>query len=328
MQVEDLLEAAVGLMPEQRYLSVHYRSEHPALIDFSNHAFYGARLEAPPSRLGLISDSRPIQYHHVGGLYDHRNNHAEAKKVVEILRQIWLSDASPPTIGVVSFNQPQREEIEDLIQKECHENPALGARYEQELSRKDANQDVGFFVKNLENVQGDERDVMIFSTTFGKNAEGRFYRLFGPVGAVGGERRLNVAVTRAKRRVIVVGSMPIDEISTALRSDFAPGSGLTPAGYLQLYLAYAKAIDAGDGAGAQLILDRLGKQSASVKPLGRGPDSPFEEEILRIIERLGYQVHCQVGDAGFQIDLAVLHPDSKRGYILGIECDGATLEHR
>jgi primosomal replication protein N'' len=324
LEVEDLLEAAVSLLPEERYLSVHYRSEHPALINFSNHAFYGGRLEAPPSRLGLLSDYRPIQCYQVAGLYERRTNHSEATKVVEILKEVWLSEGDCPTVGVVTFNQPQREEIEDLIQQECHENAAFEARYEQEVTRKDANQDVGFFVKNLENVQGDERDMMIFSTTFGKNPEGRFYRLFGPVGAEGGERRLNVAVTRAKRRVLIVGSMPIAEISTALNSDLAPGSGFTPAGYLQLYLAYAKAISAGDSNAARLVLERLGKQSKSVTPVGRGPDSPFEEEVMRIIERLGHQVHCQVGDGGFRIDLAVLHPEPNRGYVLGIECDGAT----
>src|SRR5262249_17765213 len=155
-------------------------------------------------------------------------------------------EGNSPTIGVVTFNQPQRELIQDLLDEECTRDSAFATRYREELQHQHSNQDVGFFVKNLENVQGDERDVMIFSTTFGKDTEGRFYRRFGPVGAVGGERRLNVAVTRSKSQIIIVSSMPIGEISTAMGGDARIGGQLTPAGYLQLYLAYAKATSDGD----------------------------------------------------------------------------------
>src|SRR5262249_9481395 len=159
-----------------------------------------------------------------------RTNRKEAAKVVELLKSSWAAEGPAPTIGVVTFNRPQRELIEDLIEEECQRDEAFAARYEQEKARKDANQDVGFFVKNLENVQGDERDVMIFSTTFGRDSTGRFYRRFGPVGEKGGERRLNVAVTRAKQRVVVVSSMPIHEVSVALSAGSGPGAGITPAG--------------------------------------------------------------------------------------------------
>jgi len=121
--------------------------------------------------------------------------------------------------------------------------------------------------------------------------------------------------------VIVVGSMPIEEISTALSAEFAPGSQLTPAGYLQLYLAYAKSVSDGDTERIIRILDRVGKKSPSM-PVGE-PESPFEDEVRRVLEKLGFTVHSQVGDSGFRIDLGVMAPNPGDGYMLGIECDGA-----
>jgi len=320
LQVEDLLAAAIGNLPE-RFLSVHYRSRHPALIEFSNRAFYNGRLEAPPAQVSSVNGYRPIRYNDVGGLYERRTNKAEAEYVVRILRDLWTAERACPTVGVVTFNQPQRDMIEDFLEQECLRDSGFEVQYRQEIAREEDNQDVGFFVKNLENVQGDERDVMIFSTTFGRNGDGRFYRRFGPVGAAGGERRLNVAVTRAKQQVIVVGSMPIEEIATALSADLAPGSQLTPAGYLQLYLAYAKAVSEGDRDKTSRILDRAGRKSPVMTTAD--PDSPFEEDVRSVLEKLGFTVHSQVGDSGFRIDLGVVARDPTHGYVLGIECDGA-----
>lgn len=322
MRVEDLLDASVGNLPEE-HLLVHYRSDHPRLIDFSNRAFYHGQLEAPPARMSGLGGTPPIQYHHVNGLYHYRTNRAEARKVVELLKETWRAKGKSPTIGVVTFNLPQRELIEDLVEKECQDDEAFAARYQQERDRKDDNQDVGFFVKNLENVQGDERDTMIFSTTFGPNANGAFYRRFGPVGAERGERRLNVAVTRAKHQIIIVGSMPIEQISQALAGAAAPGANLTPRCYLQLYLAYARAVSAGAEEQVKRILDRLSNAGGAVQAQ-EGPETPLEEEVLHEIQKLGYEVHCQVGESGFRIDLAVRHSDPNQGYLLGIECDGAT----
>jgi very-short-patch-repair endonuclease len=170
---------------------------------------------------------------------------------------------------------------------------------------------------------------MIFSTTFGRRSDNGFLRNFGPVGQVGGERRLNVAITRAREQVIIVGSMPINEIAAVLGAPAGPASHLTPAGYLQLYLAYAQAVAARNQDRIREILLRLprsqGKRvperNGTVRP---GPESPFEEQVLDVLERSGLTVDCQVGDSGFRIDLAVRHRDPSRGYALGIECDGAT----
>ncbi len=322
LQVEDLLEAAVGNLPPQ-WLKIHYRSVHPDLIAFSNWAFYRGLLEAPPSRHSSESAYRAIAYHDVGGVYDRRTNPQEATKVVQLLKDFWAQEGLAPTIGVVTFNQPQRELIEDVIDEECQRDEAFAAWYEREKNRKEDNQDVGFFVKNLENVQGDERDVMIFSTTFGRDSSGQFYRRFGPVGAKGGERRLNVAVTRAKKQVIVVGSMPLDDISDALQAGGVPATGITPSGYLQLYLTYARAVSEGKTERRDQILELLKRQTAPPQSEG-APESPLEQEVRQVLEKRGYTVKSQIGESGFRIDLAVLHPEPGRGYVLGIECDGAT----
>jgi primosomal replication protein N'' len=321
---EDLLQASVGVLPEC-YLKVHYRSEHPALIQFSNVAFYSGQLEAPPSRRHLHGGYRPIVYHAVGGRYDRRTNPDEADKVVELLRDLWLQQPDSPTVGVVTFNQPQRDLIEDRIEEECQRDGAFASRYTQERLRKEANQDVGFFVKNLENVQGDERDVMLFSTTFGPDAAGNFVRRFGPLGALGGERRLNVAVTRARTQVLIAGSMPIDRVASAL----IPGgdAAWTPAAYLQLYLAYAEAVSAGDLARAQGLLDLLPRAAAAPPATVANPSSTLAREVYELLVELGYQVDCAVGEGGFRLDLAVRHRDPQRGYVLGIDCDGGAF-HR
>ena len=321
IQSEDLLRTAVEILPA-KYLLVHYRSLHSYLIEFSNRAFYGGRLEIPPSLTVCHEGDRPLVYEKVEGVYDQRTNRLEAGKIVEVLRRLYAGREAP-TVGVVTFNQPQRDLIEDLIEEECQRDPVFAARYRHEMSRKESNQDVGFFVKNLENVQGDERDVMIFSTTFGPDTGGTFYRRFGPVGMTGGERRLNVAVTRAKRQVVVVTSMPLHEIASALSAGGSPASSFTPAGYLQLYLAYAKACSENDMSGRKMILNLFSSEGSPQAPAPE-PESPLEEEVREVLHGLGWKTDCQVGASGFRIDLAVLHPELPLRYILGIECDGAT----
>ena len=322
---DELLTATVELdaLPEERLL-VHYRSEHPDLIRFSNEAFYAGKLEIPPARHPLCKDGLgPILYEAVNGVYENRTNMEEARRVVQSLRSIWLEDPHAPTVGVVTFNLEQRDLIEDLIERECARDAAFARKFEEQSQRRDGNLDVGFFVKNLESVQGDERDVIIFSMTFGREPDGQFFRRFGPVGAEGGERRLNVAVTRAKRRVYVLNSMPVNEISQALSAGQALGAGLTPKCYLQLYLAYAEAVSQSDEEAIQRVIRILARSPAA---LGNGePESEFERDVGEEIMRMGFQVHYQVGVSGFRIDIGVRHPEHACGYLLGIECDGAAF---
>ncbi len=317
LQAEDLLQAGVGVFPES-YLRVHYRSLHPALIEFSNRAFYGGLLEAPPAVGG--APRHPLTYHEVGGQYQRRANPAEAERVVTLLRGLQQSEETVPSLGVITFNQTQRGLIEDALERACQEDAGFAAWYQQQLQRRIGDRDLGLFVKNLENVQGDERDWILFSTTFGPDENGRFYRYFGPAGAAGGERRLNVAVTRARQRLIILGSMPLEQIADALAGR---GAGeLTPAGYLQLYLAYARAWSAGDDETVRAILQRLdgglGQTSAESDP----ETHPLVEDLRANLHAWGYVCETGIGGAGFRLDLAVRHPDPEQGYLLGIICDG------
>jgi primosomal replication protein N'' len=189
-------------------------------------------------------------------------------------------------------------------------------RYALETARRDEGQDVGLFVKNLENVQGDERDIILFSTTFGHDRNGRFARRFGPLGAIGGERRLNVAVTRAKRSITIVSSMRIAEVAGALnRGDGQPV--LTPAGYLQLYLAYAEGVSKGN---ASPVLDSLRALTYSQGPTGGNADR-LVADVRAVLSDLGYLVETGGGSGGLSVDLAVRHPGHQKGYALGIDCD-------
>ncbi|MCY3953405.1 MAG: AAA domain-containing protein [bacterium] len=199
-----------------------------------------------------------------------------------------------PSIGVVTLSQPQQVAIEDRIFERREAEPELNdLQYDDRLA--------GFFVKNLENVQGDERDIMILSVGYGPDEHGRLTMNFGPMNYRGGERRLNVAVTRARCRFEVVCSIDPDSIT----------DGNPTLGYLRRYLNYAR---------------RRGVAVPEVDPGGsRGdPESPFEEEVLGSLRRLGHAVEPQVGAAGYRIDIGVRHPRRPGAYLLGVECDGAS----
>ena len=337
LHAENLLQAGSGGLPEC-FLRIHYRSRYPELVAFSNRAFYNGLLEAPPN---AAQTAPAIDYHQVDGVYRTRRNRAEAEYIVELLKALWMEPEETntssgvknfsfsrakinfctpeegfPSIGVVTFNQPQRDLIEDLLEAACQHDPAFARRYREELRRKHGK--AGFFVKNLENVQGDERDWLIFSTTFGPDPQGKFVRRFGPLGSSGGERRLNVAVTRAKQRVIVVSGMPVAEVADTLHTRDA--AEIPPAGYLQLYLAYAQAVATQDSKQVRRIFEQLRG--------GHGPNndgtalSPLAHAVEAGLERHGYKVDSQLGDSGFRIDLGVRRSDAP-GYLLGIDCDGA-----
>lgn len=324
---EDLLSLAQARVPPA-HLNVHYRSLDPSLIAFSNAAFYGNRLEVPQPPSPIVADGKPaLQLRQVNGIYEtSRTNPSEAREIVAYLKALWRSTPQLPTVGVVTFNDAQREALEDLLDAEGSRDPAFRAAYEHELTRVVDGQDVGFFVKSLEAVQGDERDVILFSTTYGKRLDGHFRRSFlGPINQAGGERRLNVAVTRAKRWVRVFTSIPIAELANAL----APGAVETPdaAGraMLQLYLAYADRLSRGDHSGAAAVLGRAlqigGQAVGDARSIGL-EESEFEIEVREALhDALGLRIDSQVSSGSFRIDLAVRSPLAD-AYILGIECDG------
>ena len=300
--LESILDDCIAAQIPWLHLDWHYRSRHESLITFSNYHFYGNRLMVFPSpyRKGL-----GVSWHHVpGGVYDKgktRTNLAEAKAIVsEIVRRLQAPELSRFTIGVVTFNQAQQNRIEDLLDVARAETPELDQFFSEDLEEP-------VFVKNLENVQGDERDVILFSVCYGPDMLGRVSMNFGPMNKEGGERRLNVAITRARREVLVFSTLKADQIN--LSKTRAIGVK-----HLKNFLEYA---DKGPTAIAEAIETDLDSDF----------DSPFEEAVFDAIVKLGWEVHKQVGCAGYRIDLAVVDPESHGRYLLGIECDGANY-HR
>jgi len=323
---EDLLFLAQARLPDA-HLNVHYRSIDPQLIAFSNAAFYGNRLEAPrPPSTTTADGATALSLERVDGVYrPDRTNPEEARRVVACLRRLWLESDARPTVGVVTFNEAQREEIEDLLDAEAARDVAFRCAFEREQARRDGDQDVGFFVKSLEAVQGDERDVILFSTTYGRREDGRFSRSFlGPINQAGGERRLNVAITRARQWVRIFTSLPIAELADALGAGSVQTQETAGRAMLQLYLAFAERVTAGDESGAEAVLLRALKLSGTLgpQPASSGEEeSEFEVEVREALrDALGLEIDSQVSSGAFRIDLAVRSPGG--GYLLGIECDG------
>lgn len=324
---EDLLSLAQARLPDA-HLNVHYRSHDPVLIAFSNAAFYRNRLEVPQPALPVTADGAPALFlERVDGIYrPNRTNPDEARRVVHYLKQLWQTVERCPTVGVVTFNEAQREAIEDLLEAEAARNLQFRVSYERELTRADDGQDVGFFVKSLEAVQGDERDVILFSTTYGRREDGRFVRSFlGPINQQGGERRLNVAITRAKLWVRIFTSLPIHELASALTPGTVETADAAGRAMLQLYLAYAERISNGECEPAEAILRRALDLAGGLGEHPGGVDveeSEFEVEVREALrDALDLEIDAQVSSGSFRIDLAVRSPNES-GYILGVECDG------
>jgi hypothetical protein len=321
---EDVLALAQGVLPVAT-LEIHYRSKFRHLVAFSNVAFYAGRLSVPARHPeSEIRRVRPIEVIRADTLYQEQCNSGEAERVVTLLRDVWLRDGSTeprPTIGVVTFNLKQTDLILEKIELAAEGDPAFRAAYENELQRRHEGEDVRFFVKNLENVQGDERDWIIFSTTFGRDPRGVFRRNFGVLGQHGGERRLNVAVTRAREKVVLVTSMPVPEIS-----HFLSGGGRRRAhlsrDFLQAYLDYAQRVHAGDLAGADVALRAIGGDASREDGLGRQVNSrrAFTVEVAKFLRHHGHQPVEGTEVDAFALDLALV--DARTGLFgLGIECD-------
>lgn len=289
--MESILDDCISLSMPSHSLSWHYRSKHESLIAFSNAQYYEDKLYTFPSVDDLCSRVRlmPIE-----GIYDKgrsRSNKIEAQAVVdEIIRRLEDESLRQRSIGVVAFNQSQQNLIEDLLMN------VLSKR--QDLEAYALQGDEPIFIKNLENVQGDERDVILFSVGYGPDKEGRVSMNFGPLNLQGGERRLNVAVSRARYEMVVF---------SALRSE-----------HIDLKRTQAKGVE-----GLKLFLEFAERGTLP----NRGVNSLGERQeiVTSLVERLnehGYKVHTAVGRSGFRVDVAVLDPQDSSRYTLGILCDG------
>lgn len=291
---ESILDVCLGLMPE-RMLQLHYRSRHESLIAFSNVNFYDGKLVVFPSPFPR-SKRLGIQYHHVkNGIYQNKQNQPEAMRVVDAIID-HMRCYPDDSLGVCTLNMFQRDLIEELLEKRIKAFPECDtyrAKWEEESWP--------FFIKNLENVQGDERDVIFISTTFGKAPGTNVVRQnFGPISRPTGWRRLNVLFTRARKSVHLYSSMEAEDI---------PVDQTTPEGTKALkgYLEYAR---------SGVI--------ANVTETDREPDSDFEVAVANVLRGKGFSVRPQLGVAGYFIDLVVKHPVRLGEYIAAIECDGAS----
>jgi len=297
-EFESVLDVAKGSGAlSSMALRWHYRSQHEDLITYSNYSFYDGRLITFPSA-NIHGPDLGVELFVVPGVYRRggaRDNPIEAVRVVERVR-FHVREHPHLSIGVVAFSEAQASTIENEILRCCDECPELRVML-------DGDRLHGGFVKNLETVQGDERDIIIFSIGYGRDEAGRFTLNFGPLNKMGGHRRLNVAITRARRRIEVVSSIESSDFVGDLRSD-----GVR---HLRRYLDFAASEN------------RLAALNVDLSPEGRDSESPFEEEVARVVRSWGYEVVPQVGCAAYRIDLAVKLPSRSGRYALGIECDGA-----
>ncbi|MBR0527304.1 MAG: DUF4011 domain-containing protein [Prevotella sp.] len=291
--MESILDDCITLSLPARYLTWHYRSKHESLIAFSNAQYYESKLYTFPS---VDDRASKVQLIPVDGTYDYgktRCNRAEAEAIVkEVVRRLSDDELAKRSIGIVSFSKVQQNLIEDLLTDELAKHA--------DLERKAYDVEEPIFIKNLENVQGDERDVILFSVGYGPDKTGKVSMNFGPLNNSGGERRLNVAVSRARYEMMVFSTLKPEQI------DLRRSSALGVAG-LKAFLEFA----------------RNGRMAVSAGQV-KAPTEHAEiiDAVAGEIRKMGYEVDTSVGRSAFKIDLAVIDPKNDQNYLLGIICDG------
>jgi DNA polymerase III delta prime subunit len=290
--MESILDDCLALSMPSRYLTWHYRSKHESLIAFSNSQYYEGKLYTFPS---VDDGCSKVSIVHVNGSYDKgrtRSNRAEAEAIVcDIIKRLQSSEHSPKSIGVISFSQVQQNLIEDLLLEKLAKFP--------ELEQKAFESDEPIFIKNLENVQGDERDVILFSIGYGPDNNGRVSMNFGPLNNQGGERRLNVAVSRARYEMVVYSTLRSEQID--LKRTKAKGvEGL------KKFLEFAE----------------QGTFTISTSHASQLPQQNMVTLIAEDIKQHGYKVDTFIGRSEFKIDIAIADPQHPEEYLLGILCDG------
>jgi len=319
LSADSLLEFAEELNFEKKYLDFHYRSKHPYLIDFSNYAFYNKRLKPLPNSF----EYTPIKYVQVNGTYSDHTNETEAETVLSIINNNInrLPNGKYPSVGIATFNIHQR----NLILSKINERRKFENYSDFNEKILELEED-GLFVKNLENIQGDERDVIILTTTYGTDKEGKFVQRFGSINHQKGYKLLNVIITRAKYKVYVCSSVP-EEVFLNYKEHLSLEGSNNRRAVFFAYLAYSKAVSENDREQRLSILNTLAEnttQSSSIDILNADLESPFEEEVYQaLINHFEIsKIIPQLQFAGFRIDIVY---DSKITGIpkIAIECDGA-----
>jgi very-short-patch-repair endonuclease len=291
---ESILETAIPLFHHRR-LRWHYRSQHESLIAFSNHAFYKGELVIFPSPHNDSEDFGVKLIRVARGRFVNRRNIEEARTIA-LAVQHHLFHRPGESLGVVAMSADQRDQIERAVEAIAKDDPLFRDTMDRNLLNQEP-----LFIKNLENVQGDERDVIFISCTYGQEEKsGKVFQRFGPINSDVGWRRLNVLFTRSKKRMQVFSSMGSEDILLSAQSK----QGVKA---FKDFLAFAE----------------TGHLHQAI-PTGKPPDSDFEIAVASALSQAGFECEPQVGVAGFFIDLAVRDPGNPGRYLIGIECDGAT----
>ena len=320
LSCESLLDFASELNFQRKHLDFHYRSRHPFLIDFSNYAFYNQRLKPLPNNF----EYTPIKFIQTGGTFSEHINDAEAEMVLSIIENNInrLPNGEYPTLGIATFNIAQRNHIKSKILER-----QKFSKYEEFNAKIQELEENGMFIKNLENIQGDERDVIILSTTYGIGKDRKFAQRFGPINHSKGYKLLNVIITRAKFKIYVCSSIPEQVFMNYKEYLTVEGTNNKRAVFFA-YLAYCKAISENNNDLRISVLTTLSEntnKSASYDSfIGGDLESPFEEEVYQsLAENLGTEkLIPQLQFAGFRIDI-VYDPKIIGIPKIAIECDGA-----
>ncbi|CAM4473564.1 DUF4011 domain-containing protein [Paenibacillus tarimensis] len=295
---ESILDESLTVLAE-RTLRWHYRSRHEHLIAFSNAKIYNHDLITFPSHIDKVPN-HGVEYIYVeNGVYDRGGKKCNSREAARVAEMVYDHFRNYPdrSLGVVTFSEAQQQAVDAAIRQLRLQNQEYEKFFHEDKEE-------AFFIKNLENVQGDERDTIIFSIGYAKDPNGVMYMNFGPLSRSGGFRRLNVAITRAKYNVKLVGSIRPTDIK--LESTNAEGVKM-----LRSYIEFAMN-------GPEAILNELTYTDTV------NVDSPFEESVYDFLVKNGFSIATQVGCSGYRIDLAVKHPTLSGRFVLGIECDGAT----
>lgn len=298
--MESILDECLAAGVPVHSLSWHYRSRHESLIAFANHRYYESSLVTFPAP---VTRASAVEWRRIDGVYAKgkgRTNQIEAQAIVDEAVQLLKApefNAEKKTLGIITLNAEQQKLIEDLLDKARRDHPSIECHFSPDLSEP-------VVVKNLETVQGDERDVILLGIGFGPTEPGspRMSMHFGALSREGGHRRLNVAVTRARQEMIVFTSFDpgmIDLNRTNMRA----------VRDLKHFIEFA---ERGPRALAEATHGSVG-----------GYDSPFEEAVAKELSRRGWEVVPQIGVSHFRIDLGIVHPDRPGDYLVGVECDGA-----
>jgi very-short-patch-repair endonuclease len=298
VDTESVLDQALSAWRPSRELNWHYRSRHDSLIAFSNREFYGDRLIVFPSPTER-SDNYGVQLIAVkDAIYKSSINEHEVNEILSLVSTLVRTQPDK-SIAIVTMNQPQRDLLKEKFDRLAVDDSAFEEYQSKWKTERDGLEE--FMIKNLENVQGDERDIVVISTVYGPaEVGGPVAQRFGPINSKVGHRRLNVLFTRAKERVVLVSSLTPEQI--VVDSGSSPGVVA-----FKGYLEYARS-------------GRLERGTST----GGSYDSPFEAEVAETIRELGHKVECQIGVAGYFLDLAIRHPQKNNYFMLGVECDGAT----